>query len=309
MTPLAHVTHAAPATGWWPNAVVAGLAALAVAAYLSGMAVTRRRGRTWPVRRGLLWTAGVGLATVGTIGPLADAAREDFSAHMWAHLLTAMAAPVLLVLSAPFTLALRALAVAPARRLARMLRSVPGRAATHPLTGLALTAGGLWLLYATPLLAAAHEQPLLHLALHAHLLFAGFVFTAAIIGIDPHPRRWPRPALAAILLVSMASHAVLAKYLWVNPPPGVPVAQAQPGAELMYYAGGWAEAAVVVIFCAQWYRAAGRLRDRGTASASTGPDDRATDSEQADRGEHPRPHDQERVHPGVLEVDTPAPEA
>jgi hypothetical protein len=93
---------------------------------------------------------------------------------------------------------------------------------------------------------------------NAHLLFAGYLFTAAVIGLDPAPHRPSRVVTAVVLVLAMASHSILAKYLYANPPGAVPMAQAQDGAQLMYYAGAWIEAAIIVIFCAQWYRAAGR---------------------------------------------------
>lgn len=310
MRPLVHAPHGAAAPEEWLDAVVVGLAGLALIAYITGVAVAGRRGRTWPAHRTVLWSAGVCVATAGTIGPLAVAARESFTAHMWAHLMTGMIAPVLLVMSAPFTLALRSLAVTPARRLSALLRSIPARIVANPVTGLALTSGGLWLLYTTQLLSSAHADPLVHLAVHGHLVVAGFVFTAAVIAIDPRAHPWPRPALAVALFLSMASHAVLAKYVYAQPPPGIAAREAQAGAELMYYAGGWVEAVVVLIFCAQWYRAAGRRRPApGSAAAAGGAEDRPAESEEPERGDQPRTHHEQRIHPGVLEVDAPAPES
>ena len=80
------------------------------------------------------------------VGPLADAARTAFTPHMAAHLLLGMAAPLLLVLAAPVTLALRALPVARARTLSRLLRTPPVRAVTRPVVAGTLNAGGLWVL-------------------------------------------------------------------------------------------------------------------------------------------------------------------
>ena len=51
------------------------------------------------------------------MGPVATAAHSTFAAHMAGHLLRGMAAPLVLVLGAPVTLALRALPVAEARTL------------------------------------------------------------------------------------------------------------------------------------------------------------------------------------------------
>ncbi|NQX03659.1 cytochrome c oxidase assembly protein [Rathayibacter sp. VKM Ac-2856] len=234
------------------------LAAAAVLAYVGAVEVSRRRGRSWPLHRVVLWTGGVACAAVAAVDPLADAARTSFTAHMGAHLLAGMLAPILLVLAAPVTLALRTLSTIPARRLSRLLRSAPARVLAHPITATVLSAGGLWLIHRTPVLEAMHGAPLLHALLIAHFLLAGCLVTAAIIGIDPRPHPPARVTQAVALVVAMASHAILAKQLYATPPAVFAPADVRAGAELMYTAGAWLEAVVVIVFCAQWYRAAGR---------------------------------------------------
>lgn len=234
------------------------VAVLAVGLYIVGAVLSARRGRPWPLSRVVLWSAGVACGAASAVGPLAVAAHTDFVAHMGTHLLGGMLAPLLLVLSAPVTLALRTLAVVPARRVSRLLRSLPMRVLAHPVTAGALSAGGLWLIYLSPVFEAMQSSALVHVVVHGHLLFAGFLFTAAVIGVDPSPHRPRRVLVAIVLVVVMASHGVLAKWLYANPPTSVSVVDAQQGAQFMYYAGALIEGAIIVIFCAQWYRAAGR---------------------------------------------------
>ena len=240
------------------DAVLVLVAVVAVAGYLGGVRSSRARGRPWPRHRAVLWVVGIAAACASVAGPLAHAAHDDFVAHMATHLLAGMLAPLLLVLAAPVTLALRTLDVVPARRLSRLLGSFPARLVAHPVTAAVLSAGGLWVIYSTPLFSWMQASPLVHLTVHAHLLAAGFLFTAAFVGVDPRPHRMPRAWLAAILVLSTASHSILAKHLYGHPPTGVPDAAAQAGAEFMYYGGGAVEAAIMVLFCARWYRAAGR---------------------------------------------------
>lgn len=260
--------HAGGGAGFL-DVLLLALAALAVTSYVAAVLTARRRGREWPFWRVLAWIGGVALGALSVTGPVATAARNDFVVHMWGHLAVGMAAPVLLVLAAPVTLALRSLPVTPARRLSRMLRSWPVRIVSSPVVAAVLSAGGLWVLYLTPLLPAMHHDPVLHVLVHAHLLGAGYLFTAAVIGRDPRPHRSPRAVLVAALIVAMASHAVLAKYLYASPPEGVAIDQAREGAQLMYYAGAWVEAAIIVVFCADWYRAAGRRRPSSIQAVST----------------------------------------
>jgi putative membrane protein len=249
-----HTHGAAPSL----DAVVLALAAGAVAVYVVGVRVSAKRGRPWPAYRVALWAGGIALATVAVIGPLADAAHDSFVAHMWAHLFGGMLAPLLLVLAAPVTLAFRSLDVTPARRLSRLLRSAPAQLIAHPVTAAILSAGGLWAIYLSPLYESMRATSLMHMVVHAHLLLAGYLFTAAIIGLDPAPHRPRRILVAVVLVLTLASHAILAKYLYAHPPAGVTPLEARQGAELMYYAGSWIEAAVIVVFCTHWYRATGR---------------------------------------------------
>lgn len=251
--------------------ILIGLAALAVLVYASGMLTSRRQGRAWSTDRLGLWTLGIAAATATVVGPLPEAAQGDFVRHMAAHLSAGMLAPLLLVLAAPVTLALRTLHVTPARRISRLLRSAPVRFIAHPVTAGILSAGGLWLIYLTPIFEMMQAIPVLHVLVQGHLLLSGYIFTAAIIGRDPAPHA-PRWVLKAVVLVlAMASHAVLAKHLYAHPPTGVPIGQAHDGALLMYYGGAAIEVAIVVIFCAQWYRAAGRrLAPRSADAPHTG---------------------------------------
>ncbi|HWR85233.1 MAG TPA: cytochrome c oxidase assembly protein, partial [Rhodoglobus sp.] len=253
------------------EALLLALAASAMAVYVCGVVLARRRGRAWPLTRTVLWCAGIAVATASVTGPIAAAAHGSFVAHMTTHLLAGMIAPLLLVLAAPVTLALRTLAPAPARRVSRLLRSTPGRVVAHPLTALALSAGGLWIIYLTPVLAVMRESWLVHAAVHGHLLLAGYLFVAAVVGLDPRPHPTPRFVVAAILVVSIAAHGILAKHLYAHPPGGFAPADVQAGAQLMYYAGALVEAVVVVIFCAQWYRAADPRRHASAVGSPAAP--------------------------------------
>ncbi|POH68145.1 cytochrome c oxidase assembly protein [Cryobacterium sp. TMN-39-2] len=244
------------------------IAAVAMVVYMFGVVSSQLRGRPWPLFRFLFWTAGIALAAAAVIGPLADAAHESFAAHMWAHLLSGMLAPLLLVLAAPVSLALRTLDVTPARRLSRLLRSAPARLVGHPITAAVLSAGGLWLIYLTPVFESMQTNRISHLVVHAHLLFSGYLFTASIISIDPRPHPPSRAVSVIVFVAVMASHGILAKYLFAHPPVDVPAADAQEGAQLMYYLGAWIEGTIIVIFCAQWYRAAGKRLTRQLSRAS-----------------------------------------
>lgn len=227
---------------------------VAAAGYIAAVGRIRRLGGSWPWWRTALWCGGLLTAAAAILGPAA-LGRHDFTAHMLVHLLLGMAGPLLLVSAAPMTVALRALPVRRARQLARLLHARPIGFLTHPLTAIVLNAGGLWLLYTTGLYQQMSFHPWLSLAVHAHIVMAGYLFTAAIIGVDPAPRRFTYRLRAAVLVTFLAAHDILAKYLFAHPPNGVPADSAQAGAQLMYYGGDLLDLILIVALCWRWYAA------------------------------------------------------
>ena len=268
--------HGGVSTSVLLDAVLGLPLALALIAYAGGMLLQRRRGTPWPLRRGILWFAGVIAAAAGSVGPLASAAHADVVAHMWTHLLVGMIAPLLLVGGAPITLALRCLHVDVARRVSRLLRSRPARFVSAPVTAAVLNVGGLWVLYGTPVFAMMQQSMLVHLAVMTHVLVAGYLFTASIIPVDPAPHRAGFPLRAVVLVAALAGHGILAKVLYANPPAGVDASAGRDGALLMYYGGDVVDAVIIVVLCAQWYRHVGRRLARG--------DQRITENSRSLRG-------------------------
>ncbi len=235
--------------------------ALAVAAV--GYPLAAARTGPWPHARTAAWFAGLAAAAVGVSVP----------DHVTGHLLLGMLAPLLLVRAAPVTLALRALPVARARQLSRVLRSRPARVLTAPAVAATLDIGGLWLLYTTDL----HEQPLTQV----HVFAAGYLFTAAIVGVDPAPHRARLGTRAAVLVLASAAHAVLAKHLYPSDPDG---------AVLMYYGGDAIEVALAVLLgrewlSATWRRAPGRPQHTQVEQREQPADD-GDEPHLADGGEH-----------------------
>ncbi|MGW6035998.1 cytochrome c oxidase assembly protein [Gordonia terrae] len=244
-----------------PEAAMLGLAewlsltsvAAAVIVYTFAVYRLRARGIFWPRARTASWAAGCLMVGAALVGPLADRAHHDFIAHMGTHVLLGMLGPLLLVLGAPVTVALRVLPVATARRIARGLASPPFAVLTNPFVAGLLNVGGLWVLYRTGLFAAMHDEPLVHGLVHIHVLAAGYLFTFAVIGgPDPAPHRAAPPWRVAALVLAIAAHNILAKVIYADPPPGVSVEQAHAGAELMYYAGAPVEIALLVLVCRPW---------------------------------------------------------
>jgi putative membrane protein len=176
-------------------------------------------------------------AGLAVSGPVSEAAHADFAMHMVSHLLLGMLAPLCMVMAAPRTLILRVLPVPLARHLSRAMKLRYIQFIADPLVASLLNMGGLWLLYATFLYAAMHHFQWLYVLLHIHVFLAGYLFTASMIEIDPRPHRPRFIYRAVVLVIALAAHSILAKFLYAHPPPHVPAAQAKLGALIMYYGG------------------------------------------------------------------------
>lgn len=231
--------------------------------------LTLRRGSAWPWYRSVIWCAGLVVVGAAVIGPVPARGQSDFRWHMVGHVLLGMVAPMGLVMAAPITLALRRLPTARARLMVGLLHSGPIRAITHPVAAAIFNLGGLWLLYATDLYDAMHRHWTIQLFVQMHVLVAGYLFTAAIIGIDPIRDRPSWMMRATGLFIAMAGHAILAKYLFTHPPANVTGDHAERASKVMYYGGDAVEGVMIAIFCWQWYRATRPRAGYGLRSTST----------------------------------------
>jgi cytochrome c oxidase assembly factor CtaG/putative copper export protein len=181
--------------------------------YLAGVWRLHRRGDRWPVLRTVLWVAGMLTLFWVTNGPLNVYEQFLFSAHMLGHMLLGMAIPVLLVLSAPLTLALRAIAKrdddsrGPREWILLLVHSRYAAVLTHPLVAGGLFAASLWVFYYTPIFRWATEEHVGHTWMIVHFLLTGYLFAQAVVGIDPVAGRPPYPLRLILLLATMALHA------------------------------------------------------------------------------------------------------
>lgn len=227
---------------------------IALLAYLLAVRAEHRRGRAWPARRTASWTGGVLVAAGASAIGFSSWLGAGFVAHMTMHLLAGMLAPVLLVLGAPVTLALRSLAPVPARRLSRLLKSRPLRVLTHPVTAALISLVPLWWIIQASTAVALAANGLLHAVVFVHVLLAGYLFTASIVGIDPSPHRAGFALRAVVLVLAIAAHGIMAKLLVARAPENGPD-DLQTAARLMYSGGDLFELVLVTVFCLQWYRA------------------------------------------------------
>lgn len=181
--------------------------------YAAGVWRLHRRGDGWPIHRTVLWVSGMLTLFWVTNGPLNVYEQYLFSAHMLGHMLLGMAIPVLLVLSAPLTLALRAIrkrdddSRGPREWIMLLVHSRYATVLTHPLVAGGLFAVSLWVFYYTPIFRWATEEHVGHTWMIIHFLLTGYLFAQAIVGIDPVAGRAPYPLRLILLLATMALHA------------------------------------------------------------------------------------------------------
>ncbi|MFF4712538.1 cytochrome c oxidase assembly protein [Streptomyces eurythermus] len=216
----------------------------------------RRRNpvRAWNPWRTAAFCAGVVLLAVALLPPVAPFAHRDFRGHMLQHLLIGMYAPLALVLGAPVTLVLRAVSAPRARWLTAVLHSTPARLLTRPPVAVLLSAGGLPVLYFTPLYDTAMAHPAGHWLVHAHFLLSGCLFAHVVAGPDPAPARPGVPARLVWLGCAIAVHAVAAQLMYGGFGVAVhaPASEVRGGAEIMYYGGDIAELLLAAALVATW---------------------------------------------------------
>ncbi|KRV49775.1 hypothetical protein AQ490_18940 [Wenjunlia vitaminophila] len=186
-----------------------------VALALYGAAVwrLRRRGDRWSWGRSTAFVLGVLTVGVAMCTALNDYGMVMFSVHMVQHMIISMVSPILLLLGAPVTLALRALPPAergrtgPRELLVALLHSRYLRVVTHPAFTIPMFIASLYALYFTPLFDTLMGSKAGHIAMMVHFLAVGLVFFWPIMGVDPGPHRPGHVMRILELFMGMPFHA------------------------------------------------------------------------------------------------------
>jgi putative copper resistance protein D len=196
------------------DGLMLGLLIIAVALYIKGVVILRKRGDTWPVGRTIAFALGISMVDFATSGGLGVYSHFAFSNHMMAHMFLGMIAPIGIVLGAPITLALRTLPQARNKdergvrgSFIALLHSKPALVMTNPVVALAIFDGSLFTLYFTPLFGNLMQGHSGHFFMSTHFLLSGILFFQTIIGIDPAPRKVPHLVKIIIIFAAMSIHA------------------------------------------------------------------------------------------------------
>ncbi|MFG1925685.1 cytochrome c oxidase assembly protein [Cryptosporangium sp. NPDC048952] len=249
--------------------VIAGL-------YLYGVHKLRARGDRWPIGRTLAFVpGGLGTVAVATLSGLGTYDDTLFSAHMVQHMLLSMVGPILMALGAPVTLALRTLPANPKSWLLALLHSRFFRLVSHPLIAFAFFIATPYALYLSGWYPATLTSTWLHEFTHVHFMIVGSLFFWPLIGLDPLPGRWPYPARALMMIISMPLHAVLgviimqmagriatSYYEGLNLSWITPEMDQQVGGGLLWSSGDIISLLMLAAFVTQWIRSDERTAAR-----------------------------------------------
>lgn len=270
---------------WSPDWVflLGGLVLLGL--YAAGVVRLYRRGDRWPIGRMVGWVAGVASLLLVTCTGLNDYGMVLFSAHMIQHMVLSMLTPILLLLGAPITLALRALRPTgkgrprgPRELLVALLHSRYVRIVSHPAFTIPMFIASLYGVYFTPLFDFLMQYRLGHIFMMVHFLLTGLAFFWPIMGVDPGPHR-PGHVMRIIELfmgmpfhaffgvaVMMAAHPLVTTFTVEGAPPGTNLLEDQKLAGGITWAFGEIPTAIVLIALVyQWMgseQRQARRRDR-----------------------------------------------
>ncbi|MET3426254.1 putative copper resistance protein D [Actinoplanes tereljensis] len=183
---------------------------IAAALYGYGVYQLRLRGDHWPAGRTVAFVAG-GLGSIAAVTVSGIEAYDTtlVSVHMVQHMVLSMVGPIFLALGAPVTLALRTLHGAPRKTLLTVIHSGPVRVLTFPLVAFGIFVANPFVLYFTGLYRQTLEHAWLHEFIHLHFIVTGCLFFWPLLGLDPLPNRWPYPARALLMVLSVPFHTVL----------------------------------------------------------------------------------------------------
>lgn len=198
---------------------------IAATLYCVGYARLRQRGDAWPIGRLFSWLIGIGLVIWCTNAGISFYSQVSVGLHMLQHMTLTMLAPVFLVLGAPATLALRALAPSrthqrgPREWLVWFLQSPISRLLTNPFYVFFIYVIGLYGLYFTPAFGWLMGSHIGHVFMQLHFILAGYLFYWVLIGIDPRPRPMPYWARLLMLLLALGIHGFFAVAMMMGTEP------------------------------------------------------------------------------------------
>jgi len=272
---VAHPSAGDLAFRWLADPAALAVVVVVGVLYAQGVRRLAARGRRWSRWRSAALGGALAVAVVATQSGIARYEDDRLSVHMVQHTLLGLALPLLVVLAAPLTLALQTGGPGTRAWLRRALRSRPVHVLTRPMVAWCLFGGGLVAIYLTPLLELSVRNDVVHVLVHTHVVVAGTLFLAVLVGVDSLPGRPPFGARLLALLVAVPFHAVVGLALLSARSPVAP--DAYPGlsdqrtaAGLFWGTGELFTLAVAAVIVRQWWVAEQRASARELARDRAG---------------------------------------
>lgn len=209
-------------TAWQIDGFWLPVALVGILVYVAAAMRLHRRGDRWPVGRTIAWVLGWALFVWATSGAPGAYGRVLFSMHMVQHMTIATTVPVLLVLGAPVTLALRALrrredgSMGPREWTLAIVHSPLSRLLSHPLVAAGNFIVSLVVFYYSDLFPLALETHTGHVLMTAHFLVSGYFFAGCLVGIDPGLRQPAYPLRVLMVMVTFGFHSLFSVTLMAS---------------------------------------------------------------------------------------------
>jgi putative copper resistance protein D len=223
--------------------------------YVAGVRRLGRRDRRWSSARTAAFLGGAGVLVASAFAP-----STSFTGHMVEHVAIGMAAPMLLALGAPITLALQAAGPASKRALRSWLHGRVSRVVAHPLVAWVTFGATVVAVVFTPVLAWSAEYGAVDALLHVHLLVAGSLFAWTLLAVDPLPRALPFAGRMLAAIAAVPFHAFVGVALLSASKPLAPrvypsLADQHGAAAVLWSSGELFTLVLAGIVFARWYAA------------------------------------------------------
>ena len=258
------------------------LSAAGVWVYILWVRRLRARGDGWPPNRTVCWLGAMLLLAWTLNGGPSAYGEAVFSAHMLQHMMLIAVIPIFTAQAAPISLALRALprrtdgSLGPRELLLSVLHArwaqffaVPAVASLNAVVSMAV-------FYFSPLFEFAMGSHVAHSLMIVHFALIGYLFTNAVIGKDPGPRRPPYPLRLILLLPSTVFHTFFGLFLTsagsllaedhfraFDVPWADPATDQQAAGAIAWAFGEIPVVVLAVVVAAQWAAHDDRVRRRG----------------------------------------------
>ncbi|MGI8695819.1 MAG: cytochrome c oxidase assembly protein [Mycobacteriales bacterium] len=215
-------------TSWHVQAGALVPLVVVLAAYLWGAARVGRAhpaGR-WPLRHTALFTAGLAVIAVATMGSIGVYDDTLMWVHMLQHLALIMVAPALLVSGRPIILAMHATRNPVHTAIKRVLRSPVVGVITSPIGAGAIYAATIVGTHLTGLAGVFMGSTSGRVGEHLLYLVAGYLYFLPIFGDEPIRHRPSHVGRLALLLLTMPvdTFTGIALMMYTRPPGGMHMA-------------------------------------------------------------------------------------